>query len=205
MKIKPTDWSNAFAHFAANSYDAFRAIPNQELKGLKGGYKLLGQVTYKKTEVRAVIINGNIFVQAVPLEGTSHDLVEEYVAHATPKTQGQHLPKEVQQQELTFVMREQITSAAHEALAGLTPKYIAARAALAKYSPVRVVTTDGEMPKGALPVKEFDDIRILSKQVESASKGGKALTVEDPERAGQEILRVFGTTATLFKFAQNAA
>ena len=204
MRIIPQDWPDAFSRFSAESYDVFRAIPNKELLELKNGYKLLGQITFKNTEVRALIRDGNIFVQALPVEGTTHDLVEEYVEPATQEVQGIKLDEEGQKN-LTYVMREQIDDAVEGSLAGLTPEYIIARTVLARYSPIKVVTTQQEMPKNAQEVRPYRDIRALSKKVAQAAIGKKQPT-GDPEKKGErEILRIFGTTATLYKIPDKKA
>ena len=205
MQIKkPQDIPQQFAGFAAGSYNNFKAIPKRELSRLQksGDYKLLGQTTYAGTEARAVIRNGNILIEAVPLQGTKDDVVEEFVAHATRELQANTLPKESQEQ-VTLAARDSIVDATEGVLVGLTPEYVAARAALAKHSPIKVITSEKDMPKGAEPVEHFDDILPFSRKVEKAAS--KKIPPEAQEKFNRSVIRVFGTRATRYEFPADEA
>lgn len=200
MQIKPNDIPGQFAAFAARSYDNYKAIPEKKLLKLKqdDGYKLLGQTTYNGTQVRAVVRRGNVLIEAIPLVGTTHDISEEFVAHATEELQGNSLSNKHQEQ-VTFAARDSIVDATEGALIGLTPEYVAARASLAKYCPFKVVTSESEMPKGLKAVEHFDDIIPLSRKVEKAAS--KEIPIEAEEKFGRSVLRVFGTRATRYEFS----
>lgn len=190
---KPKDWPEAFAQFVAKSHDNFRSIDLKLINNNKIP-KLLGQTTFRGVELRAVLVNGNILVQGMPLQGTTHDFVEEFVAHGTEEMQGSKLSKK-DQETLTYAVRDNIIDATEAVLEGLTPEYIAARLELAKRSPIRVVTSEQEMPEKVIPVEHFDDIRELRDQVNAAYKR----KTPDPNREDEEILRIFGNSATLYR------
>lgn len=200
MQVRPKDIPEQFAAFAANSYHNYKLIPAKQLAKLKedNGYKLLGQTTYNDTQVRAIVRHGNMLIEAIPLVGTTHDISEEFVAHATKELQGNSLTEEHQKQ-VTFAVRDSIVDATEGALIGLTPEYIAARASLAKHCPFKVVTSESEMPKGLKPVEHFDDIISFSKKVEKAA--AKKIPVEAEEKFGRSVLRIFGTRATRYEFS----
>ena len=192
----PTDWPDAFAKYAARSYDNFRAVPKQELAELQKGHKLLGQVTYKGIELRTVVNRGYLLVQGTPLEGTAHDLVEEFVLIANEKHQGVGLPVE-SQKKLVEASRDSIIDAAENVLEGLTPEYLEARISLARHSKAKVVTTQNEMPANAILRENLGDIIFLSKKIERASL--KPVPPELQERFDRTVIRILGTEAYVYE------
>ncbi len=195
----PTDWPDAFAEYVARSCDNFRVIPKKELAKLQDGHKLLGQVTFDRVQFRTVVNKGSVFVQGIPLDGTTHDLVEEFVLAANSEHQGAKLsPKDLEN--LVYAARNSIVDATEDVLEGLKPEYLVARMALAKYSPIRVVTSENEMPKDTVVKENLGDIISLSKKVEKASS--KPVPPNLDVRFGRSVIRVFGTTAVRYEIPE---
>ena len=192
----PIDWPNALARYAARSYDNFRVTPKQELTKLQDGHKLLGQVTFKGIELRTVVTRGHLLVQGIPIAGTTHDVVEEFVLQADSKHQGAGLSVE-NQKELVETSRDSIIDATESVLEGLIPEYLEARVSLARYSKVRVVTSQNEMPANVVLKEELGDIIPLSIRVKNASS--KPVPPKLQERFNRTVIRILGTEAYVYE------
>lgn len=196
MKIKPNDWSDAFVRFAVKSYENFQTLPEEDL-GAR--FKLLGQTTFKGVEVRTVIRKGNVLVEAIPLGGTTHDVVEEFVAQANPEFQGEGLPK-ANQERLIFAARQSILDATQDVIEALIPEYLEARTTIARYSQVRVVTSRDQVPEDAVAREHFPDIIKLANKIKAIRGKTPSLAIE--QRFANSILHVHGTGATIYELPE---
>ena len=192
MSTIPKTWPHAFSQYAAKSYDNFRVIPERQLTELQDGFRLLGQITFGGAQFRTVVIGRNIFVQGIPLDGTTHDMVEEFVSRADSEHQGKNLPVK-NQEKLVYAVRDSIVNATENVYEGLTPDYLMARIALAQHSPMKVITSRSQLPEDAKFREQLGDIIPLSKKVEKAKS--KTVPVHLKERFARSILLINSKTA----------